>query len=135
MKKIVLTGAMLLLAALGLGAQDFRLEWPADSIPASATKILEQRIGQMLDAGGLKLSDDASAKPLSINYDITSRMETPGSMSQVALTIDLIINSGEVSETFPLKGVGDNEADAWTRAVKMFLPRSKAAQTFLLKLK
>ena len=35
-----------------------------------------------------------------------------------------------VENTWPVKGVGADENDAWLRAAKQILPRSKAAQTF-----
>ena len=66
---------------------------------------------------------------------VTSRVETPGSMSQTALTIDLVATAGDVVATFPIKGVGESDADAWLRAVKQLLPRSKNALEFVEKLK
>ena len=56
-------------------------------------------------------------------------------MSQVALQLEIKAVAGEVEEVFPVKGVGENEADAWLRAVKQLLPRSKAARSFVEKLK
>lgn len=136
MKRILLTGALVLLTALGLGAQSFRLVFPDDSIiPKAARPIVEQRLQQMLEAGGFTVSEAEGTPELEVSAIVTSRMETPGSMSQVALTIDLAVKAGGISEIFPLKGVGADEADAWTRAAKMLLPRSKAAQAFVEKLK
>ena len=135
MKKILLSGAIALLTALGLNAQDFRLVYSGEPIPQAALPILEQRISQMLAAEDMGLTQEEDAPALEVSAKVTSRMETPGSMSQVAITLDLSLSSGEVSEVFLLKGVGADEADAWTRAFKMLLPRSKAASTFVLKLK
>lgn len=118
--------------SLGLQAQSFRLVL-ADDIPADAAKVLEQRFTQMLQGSGITLSDDGA--PLTVTAKVTSRVETPGSMSQTALTIDLVAQAGEVVATFPVKGVGEGDADAWLRAVKQLLPRSKSALEFIEKLK
>ena len=131
MKKCLAVG-LLLFASLGLWAQRFSLTLPAD-VPASAAPLLEQRITQMLEAGGCEVSADAT--PLQVKWQVTDRMETPGSISQVALQVQLTLSAGEISETFSLKGVGENDADAALRAVKQLLPRSKAAQTFVMKIK
>ena len=40
-----------------------------------------------------------------------------------------------VENTWPVKGVGSDEADAWLRAAKQILPRSKAAEAFMQQLK
>ena len=69
---------------------------------------------------------------ITLTPTVTGRTEVSG---QVALTVDLTAAVGKVQEVFPLKGVGENEADAWLRAVKQILPRSKAAQNFVEKLK
>lgn len=118
--------------SLGLQAQSVKLVF-ADDIPAEAVKVLEQRFTQMLQGSGITLSDDGA--PLTVTAKVTSRVETPGSMSQTALTIDLVAQAGEVVATFPVKGVGEGDADAWLRAVKQLLPRSKSALEFIEKLK
>lgn len=131
MKKIVCI-LFLFLTGLALQAQSYKLVL-ADDIPADAAKVLEQRFTQMLQGSGITLSDDGA--PLSVTAKVTSRVETPGSMSQTALTIDLVAQAGEVVATFPVKGVGEGDADAWIRAVKQLLPRSKSALEFIEKLK
>ena len=97
-----------------------------EEIPQAAVEVLQPRLVQMLQGV------DA---PLQVEARIVKQMETPGSMSQVALEIELTLRSGEVVQTFILKGVGENEADAWVRASKQFLPRSKAAQAFVARVK
>ena len=131
MKRIVSILCLLLVATV-LQAQSFKLVF-SDSVPEGVRPLLEQRFTQMLQAGGLTLSEEGA--PLLVDAKVTSRMVTPGSMSQVALTIDLTAKAGEVAETFPLKGVGEGEADAWLRAVKQLLPKSKSALSFIEKLK
>ena len=131
MKKIIILILCLMTAGLAQ-AQSFHLVW-ADSIPAPATELLMQRFAQMLEAGGFSLAEDGA--PLEVQPAVSSRMETPGSMSQVALAVELTLVAGEVSEVFTLKGVGSDDNDAWLRAVKQFLPRSKNAQNFVQRLK
>jgi hypothetical protein len=131
MKKIVCI-LFLFLTGLALQAQSYKLVL-ADDIPADAAKVLEQRFTQMLQGSGITWADDGA--PLSVTAKVTSRVETPGSMSQTALTIDLVAKAGDAVATFPVKGVGESDADAWIRAVKQLLPRSKNALEFVEKLK
>ncbi len=130
MRKFILS-VFLFLSAWGLQAQEYKLVADA-SIPAEAAQVLVQRFTQVLSAGGLSVKEDA-AQTIRLVPTVTSRMEV--SDSNVALTIDLTATVGEVSEVFPIKGVGENEADAWLRAAKLILPRSKAATSFVEKLK
>ena len=97
-----------------------------------AAKVLVQRFTQMLSSGGFTVSEEG-ADVIRLIPTVTSKMEV--SDAQVALTIDLKATVGEVSEIFPLKGVGESEADAWLRAAKTLLPKSKTAEGFLEKLK
>ena len=131
MKRIVCI-LVLLLSAWALNAQSFKLVF-SDNIPADARALLEQRFEQMLKAGGLDVAEDGEL--LMVEGKVTNRMETPGSMSQVVLHVDLIAKTAAVSETFSLKGVGEGDSDAWLRAVKQLLPKSKSALSFVEKLK
>lgn len=141
MKKLFVTLALLLSFACAY-AQDYKLV-ADDTIPSEAAAVLVQRFTQMLEAGGLTVwspSEEAGDAPeglrtLSVSYEITSRMETPGSLSQVALGIELTAREGETVQVFTVKGVGDDEPDAWLRAVKQVLPRSRDAQAFVGRLK
>lgn len=130
MKKLFVTLALLLSFACAY-AQDYKIVADA-SIPADAAQVLVQRFTQMLTAGGFTVSEEG-ADVIRLIPTITSKMEV--SDSQLALSVDLKATVGEVSEVFPIKGVGENEADAWVRAAKTILPRSKAAQGFVEKLK
>jgi hypothetical protein len=131
MKRIV-SILFLLLTAWALNAQSFKLVF-SDNIPADARALLAQRFEQMLKAGGLDVAEDGEL--LMVEGKVTNRMETPGSMSQVVLHVDLIAKTAAVSETFSLKGVGEGDSDAWLRAVKQLLPKSKSALSFVEKLK
>ena len=130
-KKMLLLAAMLL--PMTLGAQTLSLKVP-DSVPEAAREVLVQRFTQMLQGEGLSVGE--GGETLFLEATVTDRMETPGSSSQTALSIDLrafVSRDGTVlvENTWPLKGVGADEADAWLRAAKQILPRSKAAQAFL----
>ena len=129
MRKIILT-FLLVLAAWGARAQQYTLQ-ADETIPAEAATVLVPRFTQMLEAGGLAVVKEG-AEAIVLTPVITGRTEVSG---QVALNIDLKASVGKVEEVFPLKGVGESEADAWQRAVKQLLPRSKAAQAFVEKLK
>jgi len=129
MRRLVLT-LILLMAAFVARAQQYSLK-ADEAIPSEAASVLVQRFTQMLEAGGLTVVEEG-ADVITLIPVITSRTEVSG---QVALTINLRATAGKVEEVFPLKGLGENEADAWERAVKQILPRSKAAQSFVEKLK
>ena len=129
MKKMFVTLALLLSFSCAY-AQDYKLV-ADDTIPSEAAAVLVQRFTQMLEAGGFTVGEEG-AQVITLTPTVTGRTEVSG---QVALTMDLTAAVGKVQEVFPLKGVGENEADAWLRAVKQILPRSKAAQNFVEKLK
>ena len=141
MKKF-LWAALLALSCLGAKAQDFRIVVASD-VPEAASTLLVQRFTQMLEGGGLTVwtpSEAAAEAPeglrtLSVSYEIASRMDTPGSLSQVALNIQLTAEVEDMAQTFSVKGVGDDYGDAWLRAVKQLLPRSREAQSFVQRLK
>ena len=125
MKKI-LTTLLICLAAVPCVAQNIRF---AESFPSGAADILRPRLEQMLRSG--KVAD----APLEVSVAVTGQAETPGAVKEQAITLELELRSGEVAEVFVLKGVGKDEADAWERAMKQFLPMSKAARGFVEKLK
>ena len=132
MKSIMLAGALLLLSFIGLQAQSFKFVLKGDW-PEAAADVAVQRFTQMLQGGGFTLADDGT--PFEISFVKSSSMETSGSMSQTAITGFVEASAGSVKESFPVKGVGNGEADAILRAVKQILPRSKAAQAFVEKLR
>ncbi|MBO4634764.1 MAG: hypothetical protein J5669_05275 [Bacteroidales bacterium] len=129
-KRAILAVAALLIS-LSLSARDFRLQIARD-IPARAAQVLEQRFTSMLSAAGHHVTENGA--PIQISASVADRMETPGTMSQVALTIELKAQAGEAEEVFTLTGVGSDDADAWLRAVKQLLPKSKATKAFTDKL-
>ena len=131
MKRILAT-AILLLAFTGAFARVYNIK-VSEEIPAAAAEVLVQRFTQMLQAGGHSVGEEGAV--LTLTGEVTDRMNTPGSMSQVALNVNVTASCGGARAVFPLTGVGEDEADAWLRAVKRLLPRSKEAQKFVSELK
>ena len=136
MKKMILLAALLLSGGMAFG-QTLSLKVP-ETVPEAAREVLVQRFTQMLQGAGVTVAD--GGETLFIEGKVTDRMETPGSASQTALNIDIrayMVRGGEVlvENTWPVKGVGSDEADAWLRAAKQILPRSKAAEAFMEQLK
>ena len=136
MKKLMILAAGVLLSAAA-SAQTLSLKVP-ETVPEAAREVLVQRFTQMLQGAGLSVGE--GGETLFLEATVTDRVQTPGSSSQTALSIDLraFVSRGEevlAENTWPLKGVGADEADAWLRAAKQVLPRSKAAQAFLEEVK
>ena len=131
MNKVLLFFAALF-TCVGVYAHDYKLVIP-EEIPSEARTLLTQRFTQMLQGGGHAVVEEGT--PVNVSFEILDRMETPGSMSQVALNIVVKAVCEGVKAEFPITGVGEDEADAWLRAVKRLLPRSKEAQKFVQELK
>ena len=136
MKKLTLLAATMLLSGAAFG-QTLSLKVP-ESVPEAAREVLVQRFTQMLQGAGVTVGE--GGETLFIEGKVTDRMETPGSASQTALNIDIrayMVRDGGilVENTWPVKGVGADEADAWLRAAKQILPRSKPAEAFMEQLK
>ena len=136
MKRFLLLAAAALLS-VAVSAQTLSLKVP-ENVPEAAREVLVQRFTQMLQGAGMEVGE--AGETLIVEGIVTDRMETPGSSSQTALSIDVkasLVRDGEVlvENTWPVKGVGSDADDAWLRAAKQILPRSKAAQTFMDALK
>jgi hypothetical protein len=136
MKKMILLAVTLLLSGAAF-AQSLSLNVP-ENVPEAAREVLVQRFTQMLQGAGMTVSEEGET--LFVEGKVADRMETPGSASQTALSIEIrayVLRGGEVlvENTWPVKGVGADEADAWVRAAKQILPRSKAAEAFIETLK
>ena len=128
MNKFLLSLAALL-TCVCVYARDYSIKVDTTSVPSAAKEVLVQRFTQMLEAGGHSIVADG--KEILITGEVKDRMETPGSMSQIALSVVVRAYCGSVVAEFPLKGVGADDSDAWLRAVKRLLPRSKEAQAFV----
>ena len=128
MNKFLLTLAALL-TCVCVYARDYSIKVDTTSVPSAAKEVLVQRFTQMLEAGGHSIVADG--KEILITGEVKDRMETPGSMSQIALSVVVKASCGAAKAEFPLTGVGADDSDAWLRAVKRLLPRSKEAQAFV----
>ena len=128
MNKFLLS-AIALLTCVCVYAHDYSIKVDTTSVPSAAKEVLVQRFTQMLEAGGHTVSADA--EEILVTGEVLDRMETPGEMNQTALSVVVKASCGAARAEFPLKGVGEDEADAWLRAVKRLLPRTKEAQKFV----
>ena len=132
MKRLVTAVTLMILSVTCALARDYNII-VSEEIPAAAAEVLVQRFTQMLEDGGHSVSPDGTV--ITLTGEVLDSMNTPGSMSQVALNVAVTATCGSAVTVFQLKGVGEDEADAWLRAVKRLLPRSKEAQKFISELK
>lgn len=132
MNKFLLS-AIALLTCVCVYARDYSIKVDTTSVPSAAKEVLVQRFTQMLEAGGHSVS--AEGQEILVSGEVKDRMETPGEMSQIALSVVVKASCGAAKVEFPLKGVGADDSDAWLRAVKRLLPRTKEAQQFVEELK
>jgi hypothetical protein len=103
-------------------------------VPLEAAGVLVQRVTQILEGGEFTVTEDAK-DTVWVNTNVVEHMTTPGSIRQSVVVLDIVTTYGEIEETFNVKGVGKDDEDAWLRACKQVLPRSKQAQEFIQKLK
>ncbi len=124
--------ALLLLGGIAASAQSVSLRVSED-IPEDARNVLVVRFTQMLKIGGFTIEDDAT--PFVVSAEIVSEMDVPGSIPQKGLSIQITAEAAKEKEVFAVKGVGNDAEDAFERAAKQILPKSKAATAFLEKVK
>ncbi|MBR4735211.1 MAG: hypothetical protein IK052_03885 [Bacteroidales bacterium] len=128
MNKLLLSFSALLMCVC-VYARDYSIKVDTTSVPSAAKEVLVQRFTQMLEVAGHSAGEDGPE--ILVTGEVKDRMETPGSMSQIALSIVLKASCGSAKAEFPLTGVGSDYEDAWVRAVKRLLPRSKEAKAFV----
>ncbi len=133
MKRLLLSLAVLLGSLIFAHGQSLCVKLNGD-IPLEAAGVLLQRMTQMLEGGAFEVSEEAK-DTVWVTASVVEHMTTPGSISQSVLVLDIKTVYGEAEEVFNVKGVGKDDADAWLRACKQVLPRSKQAQEFIDKLK
>ena len=133
MKRLVISLVVLLGALTIAQGQSFCVILNGE-IPAEAAPVLLQRVTQMLEGGDFAVTEEAT-DTVRVNASVVEHMTTPGSISQSVLVLDITTSYGEIEETFNVKGVGKDDEDAWLRACKQVLPRSRQAQEFIDKLK
>ena len=133
MKRLVISIAVLLGGLFAAYGQSFCIELNGE-IPGEAAEVLLQRVTHMLEGGEFTVSEEAT-DTVKVNASVVEHMTTPGAMSQSVLVLDIKTSYGEIEETFTVKGVGKNDNDAWLRACKQVLPRSRQSQEFVERLK
>ena len=133
MKRLLLTLTAVLGTMFMAHGQSLTVKLSGE-MPAEAAGVLLQRFTQMLEAGSFTVTEDAT-DTVWVSANIVEHMTTPGSITQSVLVLDIKTAYGEAEETFSVKGVGKDDNDAWLRACKQVLPRSKQAQEFIEKLK
>ena len=133
MKRIIVSLAVLMMGAVLASAQSFNVKVSED-VPQEAAKVLQQRFTQMLQGEGFTVEEDAP-ETLEVSANVQERMETPGSISQSVVVLNVKARARGEEVVFTVKGVGKDDADAWLRAAKQVLPRSKQAQELVQKLK
>lgn len=124
--------ALLLWGGIAASAQSVSLKVSED-IPEDARDVLVVRFTQMLKIGGITIEEEA--EPFVVSAEIVSEMDVPGSIPQKGLSIQITAEAAKEKEVFAVKGVGNDAEDAFERAAKQILPKSKAATAFLEKVK
>lgn len=130
--KSVLAG-ILLFATLALNAQSLRVR-VEEGVPEAAAAVLQQRFTQLIEAGGMTAGGE-EAPELLVSAVLQDRMEVPGDKPQVMVLLTVTAVRADVSGNFSLRGVGADDADAWERAARQILPKSKAARELAARLK
>jgi hypothetical protein len=133
MKRLVISLVAVLCALVAAHGQSVCVVLKGE-VPLEAAGVLVQRVTQILESGEFTVAEDAK-DTVWVNANVVEHMTTPGSISQSVLVLDIVTAYGETEETFSVKGVGKNDEDAWLRACKQVLPRSRQAQEFIQKLK
>ena len=133
MKRLLLTLTAFLGTMFMAQGQSFTVKLSGE-MPAEAAVVLLQRFTQMLEGGAFTVTEEAT-DTVWVSANVVEHMTTPGSISQSVVVLDIKTAYGEAEETFSVKGVGKDDNDAWLRACKQILPRSKQAQEFIDKLK
>ena len=133
MKRLVISLVAVLCALAAAHGQSVCVVLKGE-VPLEAAGVLVQRVTQILESGDFTVAEDAK-DTVWVNANVVEHMTTPGSISQSVVVLDIVTAYGETEETFSVKGVGKNDDDAWLRACKQVLPRSRQAQEFIQKLK
>lgn len=133
MKRLVIALVALFGSLIMARGQSFCVRLNGE-IPLEAAEVLLQRMTQMLEGGAFSVAEEAK-DTVWVNANVVEHMTTPGAITQSVLVLDIKTAYGEAEEVFNVKGVGKDDKDAWIRACKQVLPRSRQAQEFIEKLK
>lgn len=109
-----------------------------ENVPASAKKMLINKLGQLVTANGISDNQYNSRFIITPNIDVVMKEITPTSPVKVVLNLDITLYIGDgiagtlyTSETFNVKGVGTTETKAYIQAIKRLKPKNEAMQAFI----
>ncbi|MFK7782606.1 hypothetical protein [Psychroserpens sp.] len=109
-----------------------------ENVPASAKKMLLNKLGQLVTANGISDNQYNSRFIITPNIVVATKEVMPTSPVKVVLVLDVTLYIGDgiagtlyASETFNLKGVGTTETKAYMQALKRLKPKNEAMQAFL----
>ncbi len=111
-----------------------------ENVPASAKKMLINKLGQLVTANGISNNQYNSRFIITPNIDVVMKEVMPTSPVKVALDLNITLYIGDgisgtlyESESFSVKGVGATETKAYIQAIKRLKPKSEAMQRFIIK--
>ncbi|WP_323787944.1 hypothetical protein [Psychroserpens sp.] len=109
-----------------------------ENVPASAKKMLINKLGQIVTANGISDNAYNSRFIITPNIVVATKEVMPTSPVKVVLVLDVTLYIGDgiagtlyASETFNLKGVGTTETKAYMQALKRLKPKNENMQSFL----
>lgn len=146
MKKIVYT--ILFLVVTTLVAQEKKssdgislaayVPAQVEGIPASAKKMLLNRLTQIITKNGISNNVYNSRFVLAPNIDVVSKDITPTAPPKTALNLNVTLYIGDgisgtlfASQSIELKGVGTNENKAYIAAIKRLSPKNADVLAFV----
>jgi len=147
MKKLIIIGAFLISTVLmaqeqGVGngnsiALGAHIPEQAEGIPATARRMLINKLGQIITKNGV--SDTADSRFILVpNITVLSKNITPTAPPKVALNLEVTLYVGDGiegdlfnSRSFLFKGVGTNETKAYISALRGLNPNNSKVQQFI----
>ncbi|WCO00615.1 hypothetical protein [Psychroserpens ponticola] len=109
-----------------------------ENVPASAKKMLINKLGQLVTANGISDNQYNSRFIITPNIVVATKEIMPTAPVKVVLVLDVTLYIGDgisgtlyASETFNVKGVGTTETKAYMQALKRLKPKNEAMQDFI----
>lgn len=111
-----------------------------ENVPASAKKMLINKLGQLVTANGISDNQYNSRFIITPNIVVATKEIMPTAPVKVVLILDITLYIGDgiagtlyASESFNVKGVGTTETKAYIQALKQLKPKNEAMQSFISK--
>lgn len=112
--------------------------YQTERVPASAKKMLLNRLTQIITKNGIANNPYNSRFVMVPNVSVLSKDITPTAPPKTALNLNVTLYIGDgvsgtlfASESFELKGVGNNENKAYISAVKRLSPKNPDVLAFI----